>query len=172
LSAKVHDRIVRVRAVDDTTPILLGITRTMGGMRREISALRMMLKLLADDEFMAALAAGDLAAMLQMAIPIIGIAAGFISILAGAEITAHRAAIPIGQTLPGQYREMTAGGPIMAHKGEIISRPMEGGGAGGEGGFNVNIASLNMRPDGESPEAIGRLFRTVRNSYSSDIPMT
>lgn len=173
MSAKTseHIKTVRIVAKDETTSIMLGISRTMGGMRREISALRMMLRLLADDEFMAALAAGELGEMLQIAIPIIGIAAGLISMLVGMRITATRAAIPIGQTLPGQIRSIGATGPIMAHAGEIIGRPM-GGGFGGGGGFNFTIENFNADVGGNSPLEAGRYFRLVRDALSTDIPLS
>ena len=141
----------------------------MGGMRREITALRIMLRLLADDEIMAAIAAGDLAAMLQMAIPIIGIAAGLITMAVGARLTATRAAIPIGQTLPGQTRMLNETGVFMGHKGETIGRPIAGKGGGGD--FSVQVANLTLSRDGEDAESVGRTFAHIRAGVlSTDVP--
>jgi hypothetical protein len=81
------------------------------------------MQVLANDEIMAAVAAGDFAAMAQLAIPVIGVITAGISIVAGAQITASRAAMPVGQTAPGQFRSITGTGAMIVDAGEIIGRP-------------------------------------------------
>ena len=190
---------MRIRAIDETSPVLIGISRTMGGMRREITALRAMLKLLAADEMIGAETAELFGDALAYAIPVIGLAAGLISMAIGMTITSRRAAIPIGQTAPGQARALAASGPIFAHAGEVIGRPMPfptreviterpvlskapaPGAAeprpyaqtrrGTQGDFVVQAENINLVRDGEDPESVGRSFAHVRAGVlSTELP--
>ena len=122
-SDRTLNRNIRVRSVDDTTSVMLGVIRTLRSVGREIGMLSRLMKILANDEIMAAVAAGDFAAMAQLAVPVIGVITAGISIVAGAQITASRAALPVGQTAPGQFRSITGTGAMIVDAGEIIGRP-------------------------------------------------
>jgi hypothetical protein len=131
MSDRAINRTVNVRTRDDTTAILLGVRRTISAFRMEIIQLSRFLKILANDEIMAGVAAGDMGSMMQLAIPGIGMMLAGISMVAGARITQQRAAIPVGQTTPGMFRGVQSTGTAIVHQGEIIGRPrMPSGPAG------------------------------------------
>lgn len=85
-------------------------------------------------EYDAATGAMTLGSAMNLMVPVLGMIAAGISILAGISITQHRAAIPVAQTSPGQWRQVQGQGavPIIAHGDELIGRPPFPGG-GGEG---------------------------------------
>lgn len=96
----------------------------------------MFMRALESAEYDAATGAITLGSAMNIAMGAFGVIAAGISILAGISITQHKAAIPVAQTSPGQWRQVQGQGavPIIAHEGEIIGRPGEGGGVGGGGG--------------------------------------
>ena len=166
-------RNIRVRAVDDTSAVLLGVIRTIRSVGREVSFLSRLMKVLADDEIMAGVAAGDFAAMAQLIVPVIGVVTAGLSIIAGARITQQRAALPVGQTSPGQFRAVQATGAAVVHEGEIIGRPAlpstpaaitppspstNPAPSAGEGGFVFNFFDSNMSTKTDILEAANTLY--------------
>jgi hypothetical protein len=151
---------------------MLGVVRTLRSIGREITFLSRLMKILANDEIMAAVAAGDLGAMMQLMVPVIGVVTAGISIIAGARITAARAAIPVGQTSPGQFRGVQATGAAVVHAGEIIGRPalptqpatVTAPGiatpvpSGMPMGFNFNFFDSNMSTKADMLDAANTLF--------------
>jgi len=149
-SNKSTTRTVIIKGVDDTTAVLLGVARTIRSVRMEIHFAEMAMIALQNAEEAAAAGALTLGVALSVALPVLGMAAAAIGILAGIEITQSRSAIAVAQTMPGQFRVVQSTGPAILHGGEIVSRPMEGGGAGGGGGINieqVNISNEGMPAD-------------------------
>jgi hypothetical protein len=145
-SNKSTTRTITIKGVDDTTAVLLGVARTIRSVRMEIHFAEMAMRALDAAEEAAAADALTLGVALSVALPVLGMVAAAIGILAGIEITRSRAAIPVGQTMPGQFRMVQANGPVNLDKGEIISRPMEGG--PGLGGGGINIEQVNISNEG------------------------
>jgi hypothetical protein len=113
----------------------------------------------------------------KIAAALAGIGGGVIGLVAlAAGLAAGAPAMPIAQTMPGQYRIMQATAPVLGHTGEVISRPMSG--AGGAGGFTarnlLNIENLNVSPGGMSPEEFieysSRRMRTKLRTLTTSMP--
>ena len=157
MSQGTTNRTINVKATDNTTSTLLAVARTARSVSREIHFLQMAFDILAESELTAATAA-------QLAIPIIGIFAAGISILAGARlIQAREGILPVGQTAPGEYRMMRGTGPILGHAGEIISRPMQGG-AGGPQGLTMNFYNARISGRRDVQEILDDLSTGVQYS--------
>lgn len=147
----------------------------MRAVSREIHFLEMAFKALQVAE--EAAAAGELTMIdvANMAIPIIGVFAGIVSMVAGASLIQQRGTgiIPVGQTRGGEARTIMSSGPVWGHAGETIGRlgPPEAIGGGGEGGFTVQVQQLTLARDGEDAESVGRSFAHIRAGVlSTDIP--
>lgn len=176
MSSRTSVRTVNIKIKDEFTPYLMAISREMRSTSREIHFLEMAFYALEEAEAAAEAEELGLIEIAQLAIPVIGVFAAGVSMMAGAALISHRGAgiIPVGQTRVGEARKLMSSGPVWGHAGESLGRlgPPESMGAGEGAGFYVNIEDLQMQPDGETPQAIGSMFRQVRNSYSTDIPST
>ena len=167
MSDKSFNRTIRVRSTDDTTAVLLGVTRTMRAFRMEMIQLNRVLDVLADEEVMAGVAAGDMAAMMQLAIPVVGVIAAGISMAAGARITAARASIPVGQTAPGQVRGITESGIMHVDAGEIIGRPNVA--ASPTAGITAPQNTVGAMGGRDSPGSFQFNFFDSKMSYKADV---
>ena len=123
MSSKTYERVVRVKAIDDTTPVLMGVRRIFSSTRMEMRSLSMEFAFLAEQEIISAEAAELLGTALQAMIPIVGIIGAALGIVTAIQLTQKRSIIPVGQTGAGQFREITSTGPLLAHAGEFIGRP-------------------------------------------------
>ena len=123
-------RQITLKTKDETVPLLLAISREMRSTSREIHFLEMAYYALEDAETAAAAGELTLIDIAQLAIPVIGVFASMISMLAGAQLISQRGAgiIPVAQTAPGQFRMVQSTGPALLHAGEVVSRPMVAGG--------------------------------------------
>ena len=180
MSDRTFSRTLRVRSIDDTTAVLLGVMRTLRSLGMELRAASMLMEDLADAELMARAAAGDFTAQAQLAFHALRVVTAGMGIFAGAQITAQRAALPVGQTTPGMFRGVQSTGAAIVHEGEVIGRPVlpsqparittpAGSSAGlpgaAGGGFSFNFYDSNLRYVDDAHE----LARVVFTDFYTDL---
>ena len=152
---------------------MLSVARVATSLAREINMLRLAYIALADSELLAKAAAGDFTAIATLAIRTLGIFGGGARVGAAVGLAAGGGVgiIPVGQTRVGEMRTLTSSGPVWGHVGESMGRLTPPKPTGEGGGFNVQVAQLNLQRDGEDPESVGRTFAHIRAGVlSTDVP--
>jgi hypothetical protein len=100
------------------------MTRVMRAVGQEIRVLTMLMTALSVAEDEATFGAGTLSRIFRLGL--LGVA-GAVSIGAAVQVTQQGNIIPVGQTLPGQARKVTATGIAQIDVGEYLLRPGAGG---------------------------------------------
>lgn len=143
-------RTINIKTVDDTTAVMLGVMRTIRSVRTEIRMTEMFMRALEAAEIAASEGALTLGVAMQMIVPILGMVAAAIGILAGISITERRAAIPVAQG--GGL--VTSTGIAVIEEDERIIPP--GGSVQGAAGGNVKVnVNITLDPAGMDITQIG-----------------
>jgi hypothetical protein len=101
MSSRSTDRQINIRAVDRSTSTMMGMVRTMRAVGQEIRILTMLMTALAAAEDLATM--GGASFMRIARLGLLGVA-GALSIGAAVQVTQQGNILPVGQTLPGQFR--------------------------------------------------------------------
>lgn len=109
---------------------MMGMVRTMRAVGQEIRVLTLLMTALADAEDAATFGAGSLGKIFRLGLLAV---AGGMSVATAVSVTQQGNIIPVGQTLPGQARQVRATGIAQIDRGEILFRPPAGGAIGGGG---------------------------------------
>lgn len=156
----IRERNLKMNAEDNTTPVFLGMARTIRAVSREIHFFTMILNMMEKQEMMTGFAATAMGTALRFAIPGLGLVAGLIGIVAAVQLTQQKSIIPVGQTMPGEFREIKSRSPIIPDVGEVLGRPMS---VPGFGGHEIKIGPVYISNEGDtSTQAWQRIRDEVR----------
>jgi len=154
-----RERNLQMNAKDNTTPVFLGMARTIRAVSREIHFFTMILNMLEKQEMMTGFAATAMGTALRFAIPGLGLVAGLIGIVAAVQLTKEGTITPVGQTMPGEFREIKSRNPIIPDVGEVLGRPMSFPMSGHE----IKIGPVYISNEGDtSTQAWQRIRDEVR----------
>ena len=157
MSSRTTERGFRLTAKDETLGTWLTFARTVRSVSSVINSMISLSRILVIAQTMEGISVTQLIAKYtilryaKIAAAVAGLAAGGIGLIAlVAGLAAGAAGIPIAQTQPGQFRMVHATRPILAHAGEVIGRPREGGAGLGAGG-PISIGPVYISNEGDSP---------------------
>ena len=154
-----RERNLLLGATDTSTPVLLGVARTIRAVSREIHFMIMFMAALEAAEEAAAVGALTLGTALKVAIPGLGLIAGLFAIPAALQLTQSKGIVPVGQTMPGEFREIKSRNPIIPDVGEVLGRPMSFPMSGHE----IKIGPVYISNEGDtSTQAWQRIRDEVR----------
>ena len=169
-----RERNLLLNAQDNSTPVFLGMARTIRAVSREIHFFTMILNMLEKQEEMTGFAATFMGTALRFAIPGLGLVAGLIGIIAAVQLTQTGGIQAVGQTMPGEFREIKSRSPIIPDVGEVLGRPQDINQFGGGGGLTMVVENLHLSPGGMSPDDffryMGRVGRTKLRTYTTRLP--
>lgn len=152
------NRTINIQAVDKSTGTMMGMVRMMRAVGQEIRVLTMLMTALSVAEDEATFGAGTLSRIFRLGL--LGVAGG-LSVYTAAQITQQGTTVPVGQTMPGQYRNIVASGRAWVDKGETIFTPPQSmGGGGGMGGQPISVGPVYISNEGLPPEQAWERVRT------------
>ena len=150
-------RTINLNAVDKSTATWMGMVRMMRAVGQEIRVLTMLMTALSVAEDEATFGAGTLSRIFRLGL--LGVAGG-LSVYTAAQITQQGNIVPVGQTMPGQFRNIVASGRAWVDKGETIFTPPQSMGGGGMGGQQISVGPVYISNEGLPPDQAWQRVRT------------